>query len=322
MVALSRGSRRAAAAAGALAAALLLSSCSMQQYFPKAFPSEAPPPEPAPVRASPAADSEWKTVTTQSGDMSFRIRSDWTMEVVPSEPGYSATGIPAHEVRNAEGKLIATLQQNPGDDLPEALPGAAIQRLDSVPAPDVPLLVDSDDAEVVFDLTTHPNAKSHPIYGLTAGGKGLHGNKGYPLLAGPLLFQGELALDKSIRSSAHPQEALEAAKAYVYTQEYADLVAMFLSLEYHPKEAKGTTCEGASFTFTTVNIDCDTVVQVYQLARWNRAWDSRKGATVRVADDYKCTLDILGAKNLDPGVDGTCKYSEGYGSFSVKWKQQ
>ena len=311
-----------AVAAGALAAALLLSSCNVQQFFPKAFPTQAPPPEPAPVRASPAPDSEWKTVTTQAGDMSFRIRSDWTMEVVPSEQGFSATGIPAHEVRNAAGRLIATLQQNPGDDLPEALPGAAIQRLDSVPAPDVPLLVDSDDAEVVFDLTTHPNAKSHPIYGLTAGGKGLRGNKGYPLLAGPLQFQGELALDKSIRSSAHPEEALEAAKAYVFTQEYADLVAMFLSLEYHPKEARGTKCEGASFTFTTVNIDCDTVVQVYQLARWNRAWDSRKGATVRVADDYKCTLDILGAKNLPQGVDGTCRYDEGYGSFSVKWKQQ
>ncbi|GER23365.1 hypothetical protein NCCP1664_18610 [Zafaria cholistanensis] len=321
MVALSRGSLRVTAAAGALAAALLLSSCSVQQFFPKAFPSEAPPPEPPPVRASPAAESEWKTVITQAGDMSFRIRSDWTMEVVPSEPGFSATGIPAHEVRNAAGRLIATLQQNPGDGLPEALPGATIQRIDSVPARKVPLLVDSDNAKVVFDLTTHPNAKSHPIYGLTAGGKGLHGNKGYPLLAGPLLFQGELALDRSIRSAAHPEEALEAAKEYVYTQEYADLVAMFLSLEYHPKEAKGTSCEGASFTFTTVNIDCDTVLQVYQLARWNRAWESRKGATVRVAGDYKCTLDILGAADLGPGVDGTCRYSGGYGSFSVSWKK-
>jgi hypothetical protein len=321
MVALSGGSRRVAAAAGALVAALLLSSCSLQQVFPKAFPSEAPPPEPPPVRASPAADSEWKTVITESGDMSFRIRSDWTMEVVASDPGTSATGSPVHEVRNAAGRLIATLQQNPGEGQPAALPGATIQRLDFVPAPDVPLLVDSDKAAVVFDLTTHPNAKSHPIYGLTAGGKDLYGNQGYPLLAGPLVFQGELALDKSIRSAAHPEEALEAAKEYVYTQEYADLVAMFQSLEYHPDQAKSTTCEGASFTFTTVNIECDTVLEVYQLARWNRDWDSRKGATVRVADNYKCTLDILGAKNLDPWVDGVCKYDGGYGSFSVKWKR-
>jgi hypothetical protein len=325
----------AALACGLLAVAALTGCDAARGVFPKAFPSESTTPTPA-VRATAAPDGAWKTVTTRAGDMSFRIRDDWSVEPAPAREGTSSTGIPAYRVFNADGTEIAVLQQNPGATTSAALPGSTFTQLDSVPAPGADLLVDASKSQVRFDLTTHPNGDSEASYGLTSGvpvsaatapggqvplGGGVQGT---PKLAGPLVFQGLLALGPNERTPSQQDKALEAAKAYLMGQEYADLTAMFLSLDHHPERATGTRCDGSAFTYTTVNIDCGTVLGVYHTARIAERYDSRSGSTVRVMGDYLCSLKELGAK-LDgvrkgEGVDGTCRVDGGYGSFTATWK--
>ena len=329
--------RRAAfTAAIAVLAVVALTGCETARgVFPKAFPSESATSAP-PVRASPAADDAWKTVTTRAGDLSFRIRDGWSVESAAATPGSSLTGIPAYAVLNADGTEIARLQQNPGPQTEGALPGSTFTHLDAVPAPDADLLVDSAKAQVRFDLTTHPNADSEAAYGLTSGvavtaktapggrvplGGGIDGT---PKLAGPLVFQGILALGPNEHTPSQQDKALAAAKAYVLTQEYADLTAMFQSLAYHPDRATVTECGGSTFTYSTVNIDCDTVLEVYHTARIAERYDARSGSNVRVLGAYSCTLKELGAK-LDgirkgEGIDGVCRVDGGYGSFTATWR--
>ncbi|MET1034555.1 MAG: hypothetical protein ABWX68_04890 [Arthrobacter sp.] len=331
--------RAVRALAACLAVGLALSGCGVaRDVFPKAFTGETAPASASPsVRATPAPADAWKTVTTRAGDVSLKIRTDWTMEPVPASEGTSSTGITAYRVLNADGTELATLQQNPGDATSQALPGSTFTPLDSVPAPGVPLLVDSAKARIVFDLTTHPNAESEAVYGLTAGipvtaktapggavplGGGVQGS---PKLAGPLLFQGVLALDPNSRRPTQQDAALAAAKQYVFTQEYADLLSMFRSLAYHPDRATGANCDGATFSYKTINIDCDTVLEIYHTARIAELYDERRGATVRVLGDYLCTLKDLGATDLDnqprgEGIDGVCRRDGGYGSFTARWK--
>jgi hypothetical protein len=322
-----------------LACTLALSGCdTAREIFPKAFPSEsAAPSEPAPsVRAEPTAEDRWETATTDAGDMSFRIRDDWKVEPIEATAGTSTVGITGYRVLAADGRELAVLQQHPGRATIQALPGAKFTPIDSVPAPDASMLVDNTKAAVSFDFTAHPNAKNRAVYGLTSGvpvkarnapgrvplGAGV---QGYPKLAGPLMFQGMLEFDTSIDDAPQQEQALAVARDYVFSQEYADIVEMIRSLRHHPDRAVAVECESPTFNYAAVNIDCDTVVDVYHTARIVERFDERRGNRVRVEDDYWCTLKELGAKldGLPPGygIDGECRYDGGYGTFTATWKE-
>ncbi|WP_309081465.1 hypothetical protein [Zhihengliuella sp.] len=332
-----RPSRGRLAVAGlALLTTAALTGCEvLPEVFPKAFPSTEASEAPPSVRATPAAEGEWKQVTTQAGDMSFAVRADWTVLPVPANQTSSTTGIPAYEVLDSEDRVLATLQQNPGRGTRTALPGSTFTPVDTVPAPDVTYLGAGDTA-VVLDLTTHPNADSVLSYGLTNGTEvttavapGGHvplggGVRGYPKLAGPLFFQGRADLGAD-DSPTRQEDALALAEQYVFTQEYADVVHMLQSLRYHPERATPAECDGAAFRFETVNVDCDSVLDIYHTARIAQEIDARTGSLVRVRDRWLCRLKELGAEldGLPPGygIDGKCRLEDGYGTFTALWKE-
>ncbi|MEE1621742.1 hypothetical protein ACQ7DA_11660 [Zafaria sp. J156] len=325
--------------AAALAGTLALTGCDMaRDVFPKAFESEQAPASSAPTeKPAPSPEGEWKTVTTDAGDVSFRIRTDWRVQSAPAQQGSSTTGIPSYRVLDSGGRELAVLQQNPGGLTSQALPGSSFTAVDAVPATGVPLLVDAAKAQVLFDLTTHPNGDSDAVYGLTSGlpataaaapgarvplGGGI---QGYPKLAGPLVFQGVLDLGADARANRQ-EAALAAAREYALSQEYADITAMMLSLDYHPERAQAVECAGSSFIYEAVNVDCATVLDVYHTARIAEDFDSRSGSRVRVKGKYVCDLKELGARHdgLPPGygIDGTCRVDGGYGSFTAVWKER
>ncbi|WP_344884693.1 hypothetical protein [Zhihengliuella alba] len=327
--------RLALAGLAVLTTAALTGCEVLPEVFPKTFPSTEASEAPPSVRATPAAEGEWKQVTTQAGDMSFSVRKDWTVLPVPADPTSSTTGIPAYEVLDAEDRVLATLQQNPGRGTRTALPGSTFTPVDTVPAPEATYL-DTGESAVVLDLTTHLNADSVLSYGLTSGtevttavarggqvplGGGL---RGYPKLAGPLFFQGRADLGADA-SHTRQEDALAFAEQYVFTQEYADVVHMLQSLRYHPERATPAECEGAAFRFETVNVDCDAVLDIYHTARIAEEFDARTGSLARVQERWLCRLKELGAEldGLPPGygIDGKCRLEDGYGTFTAFWKE-
>jgi hypothetical protein len=112
-----------AAVAAAVCAAALLTGCAAPAAGPAASsaPASSTPAGSLPASATPGpsgdatpegADSpaaEWKTYTTPDGRLSFDHPAQWT---VAEASGSSSNGGAFVEVRNANGKLLATLRTN------------------------------------------------------------------------------------------------------------------------------------------------------------------------------------------------------------------
>lgn len=329
-----RTRQRVALASVAAAAALSLTGCGLlQDVFPKAFDTQEELEARPTAKADPSPEEEWRRVNTDAGDLSFLVHEDWLVETIEATGQSSSTDIPAYRVMTEDGRLIATLQQNPGRETPSSIPGSTFTQIDSSPADDVKL-PSASGADVVLDLVTHPNAENVASYGLTArqdvpqeiapgrsvpvGG----GREGFPKLAGALRFEGRAPLGNASLKDRR-DDAVQAAEDYTFTQEYANITHMLASVRYHPDDANAHACSGTYFDFESVNVDCQTVVSLYDSVRIAEAWDSRSGGTVR-AGKWTCQLKELGAE-LDGqypgyGEDGRCRITGGYGSFTALWR--
>ncbi|GHC99663.1 hypothetical protein [Zhihengliuella salsuginis] len=330
-----RTRQRLALAGVALVATTALTGCeALADVFPKAF-EQAEPTEAQPTaKAEPSPEEAWRRVPTETGDMSFLAHEDWRVTTLEATGNSSSTGIAGYEVSHLDGRVLATLQQNPGRSTLASIPGSSFTPIDSVAAPDADVLGGGTTA-VVLDLVTHPNADSIASYGLVSDKKvskehapGYQlplggGTQGYPKLAGPLRFEGRADLGIA-EMPDRVDDAEQAAEDYALTQEYADIVHMLGSLQYHPEKAEKQECDGTTFVYESVNVDCETVRSLYHTTRIAEDWDSKNGSTVKVAGKWACTLKELGAE-LDGkypgyGIDGECELDGGYGSFTAIWK--
>lgn len=332
-----RTRQRLALAAVALVATTALTGCeALADVFPKAFDQEEPLEAQPSEKAEPSPEEAWRRVPTETGDMSFLVHEDWRVTTVEARGNSSSTGISGYEVTDADGRLLATLQQNPGRSTVESIPGSSFTPIDRVEAPEAEVLGGGKTA-VVLDLVTHPNADSVASYGLVSNKRvpaklapGLElplgkGTEGYPKLAGPLRFEGRADLGIA-EMPDRIDDAEQAAQDYALSQEFANVAHMLGSLQYHPDEAEKLHCDGAAFVYESINIDCDTVQSVYHTTRIAEDWDSKNGATVKVGGKWSCTLKELGATldGLWPGygIDGECEIDGGYGSFTAIWKER
>ncbi|WP_146009017.1 hypothetical protein [Zhihengliuella halotolerans] len=332
-----RTRQRLALAAVALVATTALTGCeALADVFPKAFEKEEPAEVQPSTKAEPSPEEAWRRVPTESGDMSFLVHEDWTVTTLEAQGNSSSTGIASYEVTDANGRLLATLQQNPGRATVESIPGSSFTLIDRVDAPEAEVL-GGGKTGVVLDLVTHANADSIASYGLVsnkrvpaklAPGSELPlggGTKGYPKLAGPLRFEGRADLGIA-EMPGRTDDAEQVARDYALSQEFADIAHMIGSLQYHPEKAKKLECDGTAFVYEAINVDCDTVQSVYHTTRIAEDWDSKNGATVKVAGKWSCTLKELGATldGLWPGygIDGECEIDGGYGSFTAIWKER
>lgn len=244
-------------AAAVLALASLLAGCAAPAAAPSAVPtasdspSAAPSPSPT-ASATPAADpmAGWQLIQPESGRTQFRIPADWSADVSFEElDGEPVDGV---VVRRPDGQPLLRFSQAPGDvggsctvegsdGLSTFAPREGVL-LDEVPivlgTQGSPLedlavgavAVELDDGSWLFGMGITAEARlQEPLgcpFSFVAGGPAASDELGGLLAFGT---QPQLAVEPD--GAIWVVESLDAAWAYVETDEYATLKSILRSLE-------------------------------------------------------------------------------------------